>query len=176
MAMFSKSRFKLHVIAAALSLAAASSASAYDWGDGFNLSKKEGDQYGFLLSPYAQHFRPSDEHKHVWLVGLERERADHSLAGAAFFSNSFGQASVYLYPWGQTYRDLLGLESLYVKWTAGLLYGYRKPYEDKVPFNHNGFSPAIIPAVGWEFDNKYTVQLNFLGLNGAMLQFSLPVR
>ncbi len=147
-----------------------------DWGDGFNLSKKEGDQYNFLVSPYAQHFHPSPNHKHVWLVGVERERADQSLAGAAFFSNSFGQPSVYLYPWGQTYRDLLGQSQLYVKWTAGLLYGYRKPYENKVPFNHNGFSPAIIPAIGWEFENKYTVQLNFLGLNGAMLQFSLPVR
>ena len=63
-----------------------------------------------------------------------------------------------------------------MKWTAGLLYGYREPYENKVPFNHNGFSPAIVPAVGWQFENKYTVQLNFLGLNGAMLQFSLPVR
>ncbi len=173
---FFTSRSILRAALIMMGLVAASSASAYDWGDGFNLSKKEGDQYNFLVSPYAQHFHPSPNHKHVWLVGVERERADQSLAGAAFFSNSFGQPSVYLYPWGQTYRDLLGQSQLYVKWTAGLLYGYRKPYENKVPFNHNGFSPAIIPAIGWEFENKYTVQLNFLGLNGAMLQFSLPVR
>lgn len=176
MVMRFKSRSKLHASLAMLSLAAASSASAYDWGDGFSLKKKDGDQYAMLVSPFTQHFHPSPEHKHVWLVGVERERADHSLAGAAYFSNSFGQTSAYLFPWGQTYHDLLGQEQLYVKWTAGLLYGYREPYENKVPFNHNGFSPAIVPAVGWQFDNKYTVQLNFLGLNGAMLQFSLPVR
>lgn len=176
MALFPRTSMKLHAALAFLGLAVASSASAYDWGDGFSLTRKQGDQYSMLVSPYAQHFHPSPEHKHVWLVGVERERADQSLAGAAFFSNSFGQPSVYLYPWGQTYRDLLGKEQLYVKWTAGLLYGYRAPYEDKVPFNHNGFSPAIIPAVGWQFESRYTVQLNFLGLNGAMLQFSLPVR
>ena len=106
MAMFSKSRSKLHAVVAALSLAMASSASAYDWGDGFNLSKKEGDQYDFLVSPYAQHFHPSPEHRHVWLVGVERERADQSLAGAAFFSNSFGQPSTYIFPWGKVYRDV----------------------------------------------------------------------
>ncbi len=166
----------LQLALAAACLLAGAGASAYDWGDGFRLTKKEGDQYAMLISPYAQHFHPSDEHKHVWLIGVERERADHSLAGAAFFSNSFGQPSVYLYPWGQTYRSVFDQPQLYVKWTAGLMYGYRKPYEDKVPFNRNGFSPAIVPAIGWEFDNKYTVQLNFLGLNGAMLQFSLPVR
>ncbi len=169
-------RSMLHAALLVAGFVTASSACAYDWGDGFNLSKKEGDQYVLMLSPYAQHFHPSDEHKHVWLVGVERERADHSLAGAAFFSNSFGQPSVYLYPWGQVYRSVLDQPQLYVKWTAGLVYGYREPYENKVPFNYNGFSPAIVPAIGWEFENKYQVQLNFLGLNGAMLQFSLPVR
>ncbi len=176
MPMFSGSPTKLRAAFAMLGLVGASSASAFDWGDGFSLTKKQGDQYALLVSPITQHFHPSPEHKHVWLVGVEREREDHSLAGAAFFSNSFGQHSAYLFPWGQTYHDLLGQEQLYLKWTAGLLYGYRKPYEDKVPFNINGFSPAIIPAVGWQFANQYTVQLNFLGFNGAMLQFSLPVR
>ncbi len=169
------SRALRFVIAAAM-LFAASSASAYDWGDGFNFSKKDGDQYFMILSPYTQHYYPSDNHNHVWLVGVDRERSDGSLAGAAFFSNSFGQPSVYLYPWGQTYRNVLDRSELYVKWTAGLLYGYREPYEDKVPLNYKGFSPGFVPAVGWEFENRYQVQLNFLGFNGAMLQFSLPVR
>ncbi|MEO0318079.1 MAG: hypothetical protein RL404_1756 [Pseudomonadota bacterium] len=176
MSKFSPSRTALQAAFALSSLAAASQALAYDWGDGLSLAKKEGDQYALLVSPLTQHFHPSPEHKHVWLVGVERKREDHSLAGAAFFSNSFGQHSAYLFPWGQTYHDLLGKEHLYVKWTAGLLYGYREPYENKVPFNYHGFSPAIVPAVGWQFDNRYTVQLNLLGLNGAMLQFSLPVR
>jgi len=173
---FSLSRQLRHGLMAACCVLASSAASAYDWTDGFNLSSKPGDQYYMLLSPYARHFNPSDEHKHVWLVGVERERSDASIAGAAFFSNSFGQPSLYLYPWGQIYRNVLDQPQLYVKWTAGLLYGYRKPYEDKVPFNHNGFSPGIVPAIGWEFANKYQLQFDFLGLNGVMLQFSLPAR
>ena len=171
-----KSFSMLRAALALSSLAAAASASAYDWGDGFNLKKKEGDQYALLASPVTQHFHPSPEHRHVWLVGIERERADQSLAGAAFFSNSFGQSSVYLFPWGRTFRDVLGQEHLYVQVTAGLLYGYREPYRDKIPFNHYGVAPAIIPALGWQFENKYAIQVNFLGLNGAMLQFNLPVR
>lgn len=166
----------LRALFAALTLAASSAACAFDWGDGFTLTKKEGDLYALTLSPYAKHFHPSPEHKNVWLVGVERERANGDTAGLAYFSNSFGQPTVYYYPWGETYRQPVGDSQIYFKWTAGLLYGYRKPYEDKVPFNHNGFSPAIIPAVGWEFENRYQVQVNFFGLNGAMLQFSLPVR
>lgn len=155
---------------------AASNAHAYDWTDGFNLTSAPEDRWNLTLSPYAQHFHPSDEHHHVWLVGVERERANGGLAGLAYFNNSFGQPSAYWYPWGQTYRNLLDKPQLYAKLTAGLLYGYREPYENKVPFNHNGFSPAIVPALGWEFAGRQQVQVNMLGLNGIMLQFSLPLQ
>lgn len=146
-----------------------------DWKDGFSLSASAGDRVGLFVSPITLHFRPSDEHKHVWLIGVQRERKDGHLAGAAYFSNSFGQPSAYVYPWGKIYRGVFGTSQLYVKWTAGLMYGYKGPYKDKVPFNHGGFSPAIIPAVGWEFEGRRQVQLNALGLNGMMLQFGLPL-
>jgi len=153
-----------------------SPAQAYDWGDGFNLSSKAGDRLNLMVSPYTAHFHPSDDHKYVWLVGVERERADGALAGAAFFSNSFGQESAYIFPWGEIYRNVLDQPQMYVKWTAGLLYGYRGKYEDKVPFNHGGFSPAIVPSLGWEFSSKQQIQLNLLGLNGLMLQFTQPLK
>ncbi len=65
---------------------------------------------------------------------------------------------------------------LYVKWTAGILYGYRGEYQHKVPLNYGGFSPAIVPALGWEFDSKQQIQFNLLGLNGMMLQFTQPFK
>lgn len=149
--------------------------AAWDWKDGFDLGTRQGDKLGLLVSPFTLHFRPSDEHSHVWLIGVQRERQNGALAGAAYFSNSFGQHSTYIYPWGQIYRDIFDTPRLYVKWTAGLLYGYKGKYKDKVPFNHKGFSPAVIPAIGWEFDGRRQVQLNALGLNGVMLQFGLPL-
>lgn len=170
-----KHGLRLSVLAAALTGSAAQSAP-FDWSDGFKLEARDGDRHHLIVSPFTQHFHYSPEHRYVWLVGAERERSDGSLAGAAYFSNSFGQPSAYLYPWGRTYRDLVDDMPLYVKITAGLLYGYKAPYEDKIPFNYKGFAPAIIPAVGWEFSGRHQVQLNFLGFNGLMLQFSLPVK
>ena len=40
---------------------------------------------------------------------------------------------------------------LFFQVSAGVLYGYKEPYEDKVPFNHHGISPGVVGAVGWEF-------------------------
>lgn len=157
-------------------LLSVSPAQAYDWGDGFNLSSKSGDRLNLIASPYTAHFHPSDEHEYVWLLGVERERADGALAGAAYFSNSFGQESGYIFPWGEIYRNVFDHPHMYVKWTAGLLYGYRGKYENKVPLNHGGFSPAVVPALGWEFSSKQQIQLNMLGLNGVMLQFTQPLK
>ena len=174
-----KTYFLARLVGASLALAgtlAALPAQAYDWGDGFDLSSKPGDRINLIASPYTAHFHPSDEHKYVWLLGLERERADGAIAGAAFFSNSFGQDSTYIFPWGEIYRNVFDKPQLYVKWTAGLLYGYTGKYEHKVPLNHNGFSPAIVPALGWEFSSKQQIQVNLLGLNGVMLQFTQPLK
>lgn len=151
-------------------------ALAFDWSDGFDLRARADDRYSLLYSPFTQHFHSSPEHQYVWLVGIERERENAQLAGAAFFSNSFGQPSTYIFPWGKIYRDVFDTPGLYAKLTAGLLYGYRGKYQDKVPFNVNGFSPAIVPAVGWEFGGRYQVQANLLGANAVMLQFTLGLR
>lgn len=164
------------ILACAFLGTASVGALAYDWTDGFDLSKREGDRYKVIFSPFTHHFNYSEDHKNVWLIGVDREREDRSLAGIAYFTNSFGQPSVYIYPWGYTFRGLLDTPQLYAKLTAGLLYGYRGKYEDNVPFNHNGFSPGIVPALGWETKDGYQAQLNLLGFAGLMLQFSLPIR
>ena len=145
------------------------------WTDGFSWQLRADDRLTFMYAPFTHHYSPSEEHRYVWLVGVERERADQRLSGITYFSNSFGQPSTYIYPWGKAYRNLGGVEGLYAKWSAGLLYGYVKPYENKVPLNVNGFSPAIIPSIGYE-TKGYGIQINSLALAGLMVQINIPIR
>ena len=133
-----------------------------------------GDWY-LSVSPYMHHWYPKPEHRHVVLLGIERYDADNSVMGAAVFRNSYGDPTVYLYPWGQTYPNFLGYEKLSAKWSAGLLYGYVGQWANKVPFNHNGFSPAIIPALSWKLGGGYEAQLNFPSFN-VMFQLQIPLR
>jgi len=140
-------------------------------------------RYSLMFSPYSIHFSPSDEHEHVWLLGLERRDKTDKLAGAAFFSNSFGQPSVFLYPFGKHYDGPIRIGSVtaipehwYVKWAAGLLYGYKGAYEDKVPFNKNGFSPGLILSLGRKLTENSQVQVNLLGNNGLMFQVNAGIK
>mgnify|MGYP003693908283 CR=1 FL=1 len=59
--------------------------------------------------------------------------------------------------------------------SAGILYGYKEPYEDKVPFNHHGVSPGAVGAVGWEFTRAFSAQINVLGDSAFMLQLSFDL-
>jgi hypothetical protein len=130
------------------------------------------------VSPYTKHYHPSPDHKNVYLIGLERYNAnstfwgaDHSLWGLSYFSNSFGQPSAYGY-YGGVYNSLFGNEKIYFKWTAGVLYGYKPPYENKVPYNHNGWSPGIVFGPGYKFTPQFAAQFNALGNAGAMISFT----
>lgn len=144
------------------------------------------DTWLLQVSPYTKHYHPSPDHKPVYLIGVERYNAnstpfggifgtsyagDHSLWGLAYFSNSFGQPSGYAY-YGGVYDKLFGAEKWYFKWTAGVLYGYRPPYENKVPYNHNGWSPGIVFGPGYKITPQLSAQLNALGNAGAMLSFT----
>jgi hypothetical protein len=122
------------------------------------------------FSPYTHHWSRSPEHKHVVLVALDEQLPGDRLCGVSLFSNSFGQPSVYVYA-GQQFNNVLGVPKLFVKLTAGILYGYVQPYENKVPLNHNGFSPAIIPAIGYQFTPHDSVQLKVLGNAGLMFSY-----
>ena len=104
------------------------------------------------------------------LVALDEQLPGGRLCGMSLFSNSLGQPSAYVYA-GQQFNGLLGVPQLFVKVTAGILYGYVAPYEDKVPLNHNGFSPAIIPAIGYQLTSKDSVQVKVLGNAGMMLSY-----
>ena len=123
------------------------------------------------FSPYAPHLRYSPEHSDVWAVALERQRPDHWMAGGSFFSNSFGQPSAYLYL-GKRFPALLGQPQLFGQLSGGLLYGYRGQYQNKVPFNHNGFSPGALASVGWQFNQQASLTVHAVGDAAVMFQFA----
>ena len=122
------------------------------------------------FSPYTHHWSQNPEHKQVVLLALDEQLPGNRFCGVSFFSNSFGQPSVYLYA-GQQFNGLLGSPKLFVKVTAGILYGYVAPYEDKVPLNHHGFSPAIIPSLGYKISPQDSLQMKILGNAGLMFSW-----
>ena len=109
------------------------------------------------------------------MLGIEKQRADGFVVGASWFRNSFGQPSGYLYA-GRRFDNITRYEPLFAQLTAGVLYGYKEPFENKVPFNHRGFSPGAVLSVGWQFTPVFSAQLNFLGNSALMLQISADIR
>lgn len=124
-----------------------------------------------LFSPYSFHYSRDPEHRSVWMVGGEYQRADSYVLGAVYFSNSFGQDSTYVYG-GQRLLNFSAWNQLFAQWTAGLMYGYKRQYADKVPFNHGGFSPGAVLTLGWQFSPRYAAQLNVLGNSAVMFQLA----
>ena len=133
------------------------------------------DHWRLMASPLTLHFVASDEHKPVWMIGLERQRSDGWVWGGAYFKNSFGQPSGYVYV-GERYLNFTRFDELFAQWSAGLLYGYKKPYEHKVPFNYHGFSPGAALTLGWRFTPEFSVQINQVGTAGIMFQLSVDLR
>ena len=123
------------------------------------------------VSPFTYHFAHYSDHKPVVAVGLEvpmKEPGD--FMGMSFFSNSFGQPSVYVYL-GSKYARPFGWERTYWHLTAGIMYGYVEPYAHKVPFNSHGFAPGIVPSFGYQLTRQSSVELSMLGFAGAMISY-----
>ncbi len=122
------------------------------------------------LSPYTIHWSNNPEHKHVVLVALDEQLPGGRLCGVSFFSNSFGQPSTYVYA-GQQFNNLFGQPKLFLKVTAGVIYGYVGQYKNKVPLNYHGFSPGVIPSLGYKFTGHDSVQVKLLGTAGIMFSY-----
>jgi hypothetical protein len=127
------------------------------------------------VAPYSFHFRPSDEHETAYAVAIERQRPDQWMGGFSLFSNSFGQPSAYAYI-GYRWPALFGQPRLFAQLTGGLMYGYVDQYEDKVPFNNNGFSPGAVATLGWNLAPKIDFAVHLLGDAAVMFQFSFDLR
>jgi hypothetical protein len=130
----------------------------------------EGDRVMVEGGPYVYHRIDNSDHNQ-WprLVGVEYETGSRWLGGAAAFRNSYYQNSAYVYAGKRWFVPTVN-ENLYVKLSAGLVYGYKKPYEDKLPVNHNGYGLGIVPALGYQF-GRANVQLEFVGTDVLAITF-----
>jgi hypothetical protein len=128
-----------------------------------------------LGSPKVVHFDPDPEHVDwSWLVGIEWQRpASRGHFGFSYFNNSFGQKCQFYYA-GYSWKLSENHPNWYFKLSGGLIYGYKEPYEDKVPYNHNGYSPGLFPTLGYKWD-RWNVQFITLGTAGAMLTLGYDI-
>jgi hypothetical protein len=126
------------------------------------------------FSPYSIHYTHNPQHRHVWMIGAEKQRSDSYVWGGTYFSNSFGQDSGYVYG-GQRFEKISRYDAFFAQWTAGLMYGYKGEFAHKVPLNYRGFSPGLVLSLGWKFTPTYSAQLNVLGNSAMMFQVSMEL-
>ncbi len=138
----------------------------------------ETGQWTVMASPLTFHYsdinrdESEEKHSYVWLLGAEKMLDERYFAGAAFFSNSFGQPTQYVYV-GAKFRPEPSLPKLFTKISAGIIHGYKPPYDKKIPINtSSGWGLGVIPSIGWDFNDQFAAQLNVLGAAGLMLQMN----
>jgi hypothetical protein len=164
------------VCASWLGAAHASDNNLYDWQPCPDSLAEEGGaqpnkKWDLTLSPYTYHWHYSPEHRPVKLVAMDSHVAGGRFCGMAAFTNSFGQASAYVYV-GKQWDGILGNPKIFSKVSAGLLWGYRGEYRDKIPFSHAGIAPAIIPSIGYYFTPKDSAQVYLLGNAGLLFSYT----
>jgi hypothetical protein len=128
----------------------------------------ESRYYYFQTSVATAHFDPKPYHNNnTALVNLERRDTDGLILGGAYFQNSFGQPSQFVYV-GKLYYLPRTSETVYAKVAAGLLHGYKGEFQDQIPFNNYGVAPAILPALGFQA-RTIGGELVVFGTAGAMV-------
>jgi len=126
-----------------------------------NANAMEIKEWRAQTSLYTKHWDPDPDHvNNQKLINIEFETNKKWIYGFAWFDNSFGQPSQYLYA-GYSW-PLFKTDWAYVKVTGGFLHGYKKPYEDKIPLNGLGVAPAIVPSFGLKYKRVFT-ELQILG-------------
>jgi len=137
------------------------------------------DRFYFQFAFYTWHFHYDPDHQQSYLFDSEYHFKETWLggqwiAGLALFQNSFGQFSQYIFG-GLVWRPIETEQPFYVKLTAGPLHGYTGQYQNKVPFNHDGWAPAIIPGVGYCVMKRYCGEFVLLGTNAALFTIGMTV-
>lgn len=153
----------------------ATSAGAQDYAPcpGWNPPDAKDRHHELFISPFTRHWTLSDEHKPVYALGFTQRLPDDRFCGFSLFRNSFGQPSGYIYL-GKTWEGFVpSLPKLYGSVSAGVLFGYVDRYEGKVPANHHGFSPGLIPALGYRLTPAVSLELQLLGSAGIMFGTAL---
>ena len=119
------------------------------------------EEWRAQTSLYTKHWSPNDEHvNNSQLLGVEFVTTGKWVGGFAYFQNSFGQPSQYLYA-GYSW-NLFKKDWLYFKLTGGLLHGYKDEYKDKIPYNNMGVAPALVPSFGVKYKRVFA-ELQILG-------------
>lgn len=128
----------------------------------------EAPRYEAFFSPYTHHWSADSEHEQVYAVSLSRLLPNNRYCGFSLFNNSFGQPSAYAFV-GKSWPGLWKAHpNVYASVSAGIVYGYVGQYKNKVPLNVGGFSPVIIPAIGYRLSPKSTLEIQLLGTAAIM--------
>ena len=123
-------------------------------------------------SVYTKHFTPRSEHNNNQeLIGLERHTQNSYLMGGATFLHSYNERTYYGYV-GKRF-DFIGTP-FYGKVTAGLLYGYKGEYRDKIPLNRFEIAPAIVPSLGVKYQ-RLGVEVVLLGAAATMINIGFEL-
>ena len=118
-------------------------------------------EWRFQTSIYTHHWSSDPEHvSNSKLIDIEFETDKRWIYGFAYFQNSFGQPSQYLYA-GYSWR-LFKTDWAYFKLTGGFLHGYKDPYANKIPMNGLGVAPALVPSFGLRYKRVFT-EMQILG-------------
>ncbi len=126
-------------------------------------------RYEGFFSPYTHHWSHDDNHRPVVAVSVSRLLPNERRCGISLFSNSFGQPSAYAFV-GKSWPGIVsGYPNVYASVTAGIMYGYVGKYKNKVPLNVGGFSPAIIPAIGYRLSPRSSLEVQILGTAAIMV-------
>ena len=132
-----------------------------------NANAMEIAEWRFQTSLYTHHWSSDPDHvSNSKMLGLEFETTTKWIYGFAYFQNSFGQPSQYLYA-GYSW-PLFKTDWAYFKLTGGVLHGYKEPYEDKIPMNSLGVAPAIVPAFGFKY-KRVISEIQILGTAAVTL-------
>ncbi len=121
-----------------------------------------------FVSPYTHHWTYSAEHKPVHTVSVKRLLPNNRFCGVSLFTNSFGQPSVYAFTGRYWPNPIDSMPNVHFSLSGGIMYGYVGRYKNKVPLNVGGFSPVIIPAVGYRLNARTAIEMQILG-NAAVM-------
>lgn len=128
-------------------------------------------RYESFVSPFTYHWSDENasQHKTAYAVSVSRLLPNQRFCGFSLFRNSFGQPSAYAFT-GWSWPTLFTSHpKVYGTLSAGIIYGYVGEFKNKVPLNVGGFSPVVIPAIGYRLSPTQAVEVQVLGTAAVML-------
>lgn len=147
---------------------------AADWSvcPGWDQAAATADSSGYwaFASPYTYHWSDENakDHRSVFALSVSRQLPNQRFCGASLFRNSFGQPSAYAFTGWLWPNPIKAHPEVYATVSAGIIYGYVGEFKDKVPLNFGGFSPVVIPTVGYRLTPQLAVEVQILGTAAVM--------